>query len=140
VSDTRSSEQALRPCPWCGVSPEKNRYGYYHLGEESTSIECRNPTCVVRPSLNQDQRHYGEWDIFEAWNRYSLPDAEGEKVVALARFFRAWWGTGIGEMPRPGVVAAAAREVGLTQWAPDHATTLTDLGRAALKLADDPIK
>jgi Restriction alleviation protein Lar len=63
----------LKPCPFCGGMPEKDGYGFYHKGDESLFIRCRNRGCRVNPSVTQDQSEYGKWDIDEDWNTRAEP-------------------------------------------------------------------
>lgn len=58
----------LLPCQFCGAAPEKDGYGYYHLGNESRVIHCVNPLCPDRPAVTQFQDEYGEWSLEDAWN------------------------------------------------------------------------
>lgn len=59
---------ALRGCPFCGVIPERNGYGFYHTGNESREIRCENTLCHVKPGVTQNQSEYGEWSLEDAWN------------------------------------------------------------------------
>ena len=71
----------LRPCPWCGVAPERDGYGYYHLGTDSQEIHCTNDECRIKPSVLQHQHEYGEWSLEDAWNRCTPPpDLAGTEV------------------------------------------------------------
>lgn len=61
-------KDALLPCPFCGVAPERDGYGHYHLGDESQEIHCVNLRCRVSPRVSQSQGEYGDWSLEDAWN------------------------------------------------------------------------
>ncbi|WP_143393979.1 Lar family restriction alleviation protein [Fimbriiglobus ruber] len=71
----------LLPCPFCGVGPEKDGYGYYHEGDESLFIKCVNPGCRVRPAIIQEQSEYGEWQIDDAWNTRNAAGGESDSSL-----------------------------------------------------------
>lgn len=57
----------MKGCPWCGVEPTYEAYGYYHLGQETREIRCVNVLCKVKPYIIWDQGDE-PIDLVETWN------------------------------------------------------------------------
>jgi len=57
----------LKTCPFCNSEVELEGFGYYHLGDETHQIACKNIQCKIRPIIIRDQ-HEDYFDIEEEWN------------------------------------------------------------------------
>jgi len=74
----------LKPCPWCGVTPQlQSRTDYPAYTENSVFvafIKCENAACVMRPGTSCN----GEWGM-EKSGQLSNDDARDQVTYAWNR-------------------------------------------------------